>query len=93
MWEETINRDLIQPGSDLYARFERQALVRGDIKARAEHYVKMLQWGVLNPNEVRELEDRNPRDGGDDYYDPPNTAGEPANDDEPPEPGDDPNDN
>jgi HK97 family phage portal protein len=73
-WEETINRDLIRE-DDVYARFNRRALVRGDIKTRTDHYVKMMQWGVYSPNEVRALEDENPREGGEIYYDPPNTAG------------------
>lgn len=75
-WEETINRDLI-PANDneVYARFNRAALVKGDIKVRWEAHVKALQWGVMSPNEVRALEDLNPRDGGDIYYPPPNTAG------------------
>ena len=87
-WEETINRDLIVD-DDMYARFNRAALVRGDIKTRWESYVKALQWGVMNPDEVRRLEDMNPRPGGDEYYLPPNTAGgaEPKkeNGNEPPE--------
>lgn len=75
-WEETVNRDLISVSEpDVYARFNRKALVRGDIKARKEFYVAMLQWGVYSPNEVRALEDENPRDGGEVFYDPPNTAG------------------
>lgn len=75
IWEETINRDLIGDDPNVYARFNRAALVRGDIKARWEAYVKGLQHGVFSPNEVRTLEDLNPRDGGDIYYPPPNTAG------------------
>lgn len=79
MWEETIDRDLIaNPDGPLYARINRAALVRGDIKARWDAYVKALQWGVYSPNEIRALEDLNPREGGDIYYPPPNTAGDPA---------------
>ena len=78
MWEEAINRDLVGADEDLYARFNRAALVKGDIKARWEAYVKGLQWGVYSPNEIRALEDQNPRDGGDVFYPPPNTAGVPA---------------
>ena len=78
MWEEAINRDLIGAEEPLYARFNRAALVKGDIKARWEAYVKGLQWGVYSPNEIRALEDQNPRDGGDVFYPPPNTAGVPA---------------
>ncbi len=72
MWEEAIDRDLIGTDDLLYARFNRAALVKGDIKARWEAYVKGLQWGVWSPNEIRALEDQNPRDGGDVYYPPPN---------------------
>ncbi|TPM92937.1 phage portal protein [Mesorhizobium sp. B2-1-3A] len=75
-WEETIGRDLIPAAEpDLYARFNRNALVRSDLKTRQAYYVSMLQWGVYSPNEVRALEDENPREGGDIYYPPPNTAG------------------
>lgn len=82
-WEETIARDLVDPGrDDLYARFNRAALVKGDIKARWEAYVKGLQWGVWSPNEIRTLEDENPREGGDVYYPPPNMTAPPAADQE-----------
>lgn len=81
-WEETINRDLVSEDEpDIYALFNRAALVRGDIKARWEAHVKALQWGVSSPNEIRALEDQNPRDGGDIYYPPPNTAGASRNSD------------
>lgn len=76
-WEETINRDLVAANdNDIYARFNRSALVKGDIKVRWEAHVKALQWGVMSPNEVRALEDLNPRAGGDIFYPPPNTAGD-----------------
>ena len=85
MWEEGITIDLNSDPS-IYARFNRAALVKGDIKTRWESYVKGLQWGVWSPNEVRALEDQNPREGGDIFYPPPNTAGgdktEPDKDDE-----------
>lgn len=78
MWEEAITSDCIEgEESDLYVRFNRAALVRGDLKARWESYVKALQWGVFSPDDVLSLEDMNPRaDGkGGQFYDPPNTAG------------------
>jgi len=79
-WEETINRDLVGDDEpDIYALFNRAALVKGDIKSRWEAHVKALQWGVSSPNEIRALEDQNPRDGGDIYYPPPNTAGGDSN--------------
>lgn len=82
-WEETIARDLIpEARPDLYARFNRAALVKGDIKARWEAYLKGLQWGVWSPNEIRTLEDENPRAGGDVYYPPPNMTAPPETDQE-----------
>lgn len=74
MWEEGITIDLNSDPA-IYARFNRDALVKGNIKDRWDAHVKQLQWGVFSPNEVRALNDMNPREGGDVYYDPPNTAG------------------
>lgn len=89
MWEEAIDRDLVPPADvAVYSRFNRAALVKGDIKTRWEAYVKGLQWGVWSPNEVRALEDMNPREGGDVFYPPPNTAGDTqqgSNSDDPPQ--------
>lgn len=80
MWEEALQRDCLTPqeiAAGYYIRVQRQALLRGDTKTRADLYTKALQWGWMSPDEVRALEDLNPRpDGrGGDYYDPPNTAG------------------
>ncbi|MAM40661.1 MAG: phage portal protein [Erythrobacter sp.] len=73
MWEEELSAMIADPA--IYARFNRNALVRGDLKARWDAYTKALQWGVFSPNKVLELEDENPREGGDIHYPPPNTAG------------------
>lgn len=71
MWEETINRDLIADAkSPLYARFNRAALVKADIKTRWDAYAKGRQMKVLSANDVREREDMNPVDGGDVYENP-----------------------
>jgi HK97 family phage portal protein len=75
-WEQSIDAQLLADETDLYARLNRASLVRGDLKARWDAYVRGLQWGVYSPNEVRGNEDENPRDGGDVYYEPPNTAGQ-----------------
>jgi len=79
-WEEAIKRDLIaeREWETLDARFYTQGLMRGDVTSRTAYYVAARQWGWLNPNEIRALEDMNPRDdeGGEEYAVPPNTAGE-----------------
>jgi len=89
-WEETIGRDVLTEAEpDLYARFNRAALVKGDIKTRWDAHVKALQWGVASPNEIRALEDQNPREGGDVFYPPPNMTADNVTgptDDTPPTP-------
>jgi len=74
MWEEGLNGDCLDEIRDanIFVRINRQAMVRGDIKTRWGAYVLALQWGVMSPNEVRALEDMNPREGGDVFYPPPN---------------------
>lgn len=57
-----------------YAKFNVNALARGDMKTRAEFYTRMEQAGAMSPNEIRELEEMNPRDGGDMYLTPMNMA-------------------
>lgn len=60
-WEQELNRKLLP--YDLqethFFRFNLEGLLRGDIKSRMEAYTKAIQWGILNRDEVRELENRN----------------------------------
>lgn len=60
-WEAELNRKLLPV--DLqdthFFRFNVEGMLRGDIKARMEAYTKAIQWGILNRDEVRELENRN----------------------------------
>lgn len=51
-------------------KFNVDSMLRGDISTRGDFYVKMLQNGVMSPNEVRLLENLNKRDGGDEYMTP-----------------------
>ncbi|GAA3721174.1 phage portal protein [Oceanisphaera sediminis] len=60
-----------------YAKFNAGALLRGDLKGRYESYGKGIQWGILSPNDCRELEDLNPRAGGDVYLTPMNMTTNP----------------
>jgi HK97 family phage portal protein len=82
MWEEAIVRDLLSPAEaeTYYFKFFLQSLVRADMKTRTAAYASGLQWGWLSPDAVRAMEDMNPREdgAGGRYYDPPNTASQPA---------------
>lgn len=73
MWEEAATVDLLTE-PDHYVRWNRQALVRGNIKVRKEAGLKEVQFGVITPNEYRAREDMNPTDGGDERYPPPNQS-------------------
>ena len=79
-WEESAKRDLIEEREweTVDARFNVNALMRGDFKTRWEGYVKGLQNCVYSPDDVRAMEDMNPRPdgGGGFYFEPPNTAGQ-----------------
>lgn len=50
-----------------FYEFLTDALVKGDIKSRWEAYSIAIDKGALNPNEVRRMENRNDREGGDEY--------------------------
>ena len=66
-FEQTISRDLILASDTYFAAFDLKGLVRADFKTRFEAYHTQIADGILSPNEVRELEDMNPREGGDEY--------------------------
>jgi HK97 family phage portal protein len=56
------------------AKFRTNAFLRGDMKSRSEFYTGMVQNGAMSPNEIRALEDMNPREGGNIYLTPLNMA-------------------
>lgn len=65
-WEQAVYKCLLTPTErkKFYARISVDALLRGDIKTRMEGYHNMIQDGVYNADEVRELEDMNPQADG-----------------------------
>jgi HK97 family phage portal protein len=66
-WEQRIASRLMTEAErgQYYAKHSVEGLLRGDSEKRANFYSRMIQTGVYTLNEVRELEDRNPIDGGD----------------------------
>jgi len=71
-WEQEIRRKLLKFESDYFAEFLVDGLLRGDAQARAAFYNQMFMIGALSPNDIRELENMNPIDGGDKTYIPMN---------------------
>lgn len=78
--EQRINLGLVKASKQgqLYAKFNVGALLRGDMKSRFEAYATAINWGMYSPNDCLELEDRNPRPGGDVYLTPMNMTTKPT---------------
>ena len=72
--EQRIWLQLLSPAEqkEMFGKFKTAALLRGDMAARAAYYTSQLQNGALSPNEIREFEDLNPREGGDVFLTPMN---------------------
>ena len=68
--EERYNAELLP--NIAYCKHSLEGLLRGDSKARAAFYHAGITDGWLNRNEVRELEDREPVDGLDEFIVPSN---------------------
>jgi len=79
-WEQEINRKLLGNDPDVFGEFLVDALLRGDLPTRMAAYATGLQNAIYSPNEVRNFENLNPYDGGDDYLSPLNMTPAPRND-------------
>lgn len=77
--EQRINAGLVKPSKQgvFYAKFNAGALLRGDMKSRFDAYATGINWGIYSPNECRELEELNPREGGDIWLTPMNMTTKP----------------
>ena len=51
-----------------WMRWNRDNFTRGTLKDRTDSYTKLFQMGMLNSNEGRALEGRNPIENGDTYF-------------------------
>lgn len=75
-FEQSARRDLTIGGVDGEPEreflHEARALLRGDVKARAEYYAKGRAWGWLSANDIRRMENENPIANGDRYLEPEN---------------------
>lgn len=78
-WEQAINTSLFGKSDrdQHFTEFIVDGLLRGDTETRFDAYAIARQWGWMSANDVRELENMNPIDGGDSYLVPMNMI--PAN--------------
>ena len=67
--EKSISRDLLLPSERgrYFAKFNADALLRGNTAERYEAYASAILNGWMSRNEVRELEDLNPEEGLDEF--------------------------
>ncbi len=81
-WEKAISMQLLleRERGRYFAEHLMTAILRGDTQARYTAYGQGRQWGWLSVNDIRELENMNPIDGGDRYLTPSNMvdANEPS---------------
>ena len=71
--EQSINKNLLtdtEKKQGYFAEHKLEGLLRGDIKSRYDAYAIGRQNGWLSANEIRELENLNPIEGGDNYDNP-----------------------
>lgn len=71
-WEQSIRRDMIFPNrrDQYFAEHVIDGLLRGDQESRYRAYMIGLTGTFLSPNDVRRMENMNPRPGGDVYQNP-----------------------
>lgn len=75
-WEGEISLKLFSPEerSTYYAEFSTDDLLRADLAASMQAYSIAVASRILNPNEVRQLFNRPPYKGGDEFVNPNTTA-------------------
>jgi HK97 family phage portal protein len=68
-WEQRIHKALLAPeeAKAFYPEFLVDGLLRGDMAARYASYSVGRNGGWLSANDIRELENQNPIEGGDEY--------------------------
>ena len=79
-YEQSITKNLLlkRDRKKYYAEFLLDSLLRGDTQSRYQAYAQGRQNGWLSANDIRELENMNPIDGGDIYLVPLNMIPAPS---------------
>ena len=75
-WEAEYENKLFYGDPQYKLQLDLNSLLRGDIKTRIQFYRTMWHMGALNVNEIRAKENENPREGGDEYFNPMNMQSE-----------------
>ncbi|MFH1739832.1 MAG: phage portal protein [bacterium] len=69
-WEQEMLLQIIprEMQEDFFFEFQVNALLRGDFATRAAGYRTFIEMGVMSPNEVRNLENLNAYEDGDEHF-------------------------
>jgi HK97 family phage portal protein len=75
-WQQALSRDLLTEAErvDHFFEFLPDALLKGDIKSRYDAYAVGVLNGWLSSNDIRDRENMNRVDGGDQYFRPMNVV-------------------
>ncbi|MFO7537608.1 MAG: phage portal protein [Chloroflexota bacterium] len=78
-WEQRVEKQLLLPSERgrHFVEFLVDGLLRGDVESRSQAYAVGRQWGWWSANDVRQMENQGPVEGGDVYLVPLNMV--PAN--------------
>lgn len=71
-WTQRIDEMLLDGSGPLFAEFDTRYMRMGSMKDRSLYARTMIEMGLLSPNEWRDEEGRDPREGGDEYLRPMN---------------------
>lgn len=68
--EQVLNWELFDESErgEYFAEFNVEGLLRGDSAARGAFYTQMFNLGAFSPNDIREKENLNPVEGGDERF-------------------------
>jgi HK97 family phage portal protein len=75
MWQQEIGLKLMPEDGSAYVEFLTDDIAKADLAARMEAFAKAVSTGILNPNEVRAMENRAPYPGGEVFLRPLNMEG------------------
>lgn len=80
LWQDAIRITCLSPEErrEYFVEFLVDDLARADLAARFASYSQAINAGILNPNEIRAMENRGPYKGGETYMRPVNTAPAPS---------------
>jgi HK97 family phage portal protein len=70
IYEQEYDWKLLGNHEDYYTSYNINAIMRADAAARASYYMTMVQNGIMTRNEIRQLENMNNIDGGDEALTP-----------------------